>query len=474
DIPIVDAVGEAVTQFTSWEKNDGYVVQGLSFEETVDRIDPDTELIGLSCMFTHSWPMIRELLRCVHERFPDVLLVAGGEHVTSMYEMVMEQTPVDLCVLGEGEETLLELLDAIAAEKSHQEIPGLAVRDAESDKVVKTGARARIRNVDDLPWPAWDLIDPMAYLETKVYIGPSVGKPIPMLATRGCPYQCTFCSSKNMWTTRYWTRDVKDVVDEMEHYQKQFGASDFQFQDLTAIIKKSWIVDFCNEIISRKLDLTWQIPVGTRSEAIDSEVAELLVKSGCTYIQYAPESGSEKILKSIKKRVKLDNLLESVQGTLDAGMRVCVLLIIGFPDETKEDLRATFRFMRRLARMGVHEIAISCLVPLPGTEIFENLRKDSLIELDDDYCYWMSGATAMTQVKSWNPRFTDSQIIRKKLWGLSQFYALSFLLHPTRFFHVVKNLITGKQDTKVDRVLRELVEKRKVLKKVDRPTATAG
>ena len=119
----------------------------------------------------------------------------------------------------------------------------------------------------------------------------------------------------------------------------------------------------------------------------------------------------------------------------------------------------------------MHEIAISALVPLPGTQIFADLNGQGLLELNDDYCYWMSGATAMTQAKSWNPRLTDRQLLRLKLWGLAQFYLLSFAYHPGRLFRMLRNLVTGQQETKVDRVLRELVEKIKIFRRIDESAA---
>ena len=122
---------------------------------------------------------------------------------------------------------------------------------------------------------------------------------MPILATRGCPYQCTFCSSPTMWTTRYIMRNPKDIVDEIEWLVKKYDANDFEFFDLTAIIKKSWMLAFCKELRERKIgNITWQLPVGTRSEALDKETLQAIYDSGCAYICYAPESGSEKSLRS--------------------------------------------------------------------------------------------------------------------------------------------------------------------------------
>ena len=464
-VEVVDAVGEAIGRFENWNENDEFIIQGLSINDVVESINPKTDFIGITCMFTHSWPMVRQLINLIREEFPEKLIIGGGEHITSMYELVMRETLLDGCVLGEGEETLLDILNAGADMGKWVDIKGFCFRSFDDDgSLVINPRRDRIRAVDDIPWPKWDLMNPMKYLDSKVYIGPSTGRTMPMLATRGCPYQCTFCSSPSMWTTRYWTRSPKDVVDEMVYYYEKYDATEFQFQDLTAIIKKKWIVKFCQELISRNLNITWQIPVGTRSEAIDQEVADLLIKSGCSYIQYAPESGSTRILQVIKKKVNLDNLMASVEATLGSSMQVCVLLIIGFPDETPEDIAATYRFIRRLALKGVHEIAVSCLVPLPGTAIFNDLKKDGYIVLNDDYCYWMSGATALTNVKSWNPAISDNRLRFLKLWGLTQFFLLSWILHPGRALKIVRNLFTGKQENKVDRVLREFIEKARILK----------
>src|SRR5262249_30207000 len=153
-----------------------------------------------------------------------------------------------VCVLGEGEITLLDLLDAFEKERPLASVPGLALRDA-SGKIQRTAKRPRIGEPDALPYPAWDLVDPMVYLEGQVLMGPVAGRSIPMLATRGCPFRCTFCSSPQMWTQVWKARDPKKVVDEMEHWKKVYGADDFQFQDLTAIVRKDWIISFCNELI---------------------------------------------------------------------------------------------------------------------------------------------------------------------------------------------------------------------------------
>ena len=463
DVQMIDAVGEAVNQFLPWQENHRFIVQGLSMDQIVPLIDADTQLIGITCMFSHAWPLVRRVIQHVHRAFPEVPIIVGGEHVTAMYDSILnEDIGVTLCVLGEGEETLLQLLTSFETDGNYQNICGIAFKDAASGSIVKTAPQARIRDVDQIPWPAWDLADPMRYVDTKVYIGPSEGRTMPMLATRGCPYKCTFCSSTTMWGPLWKARSVIDVVDEIEHYMRVYGATDFQFMDLTAIVKKQWIVDFCDEIQRRHLNITWQIPVGTRSEGIDRGVIDKLIASGCRYIQYAPESGSPRMLKSMRKRISLEHVETSVLDSVSAGMCVSVLFIIGFPDETMADIRQTMQMIRRLARKGVHEIAVSTLVPLPGTEIFRDLQRQGVIELNDEYLYWMTGATSLTSAKSWNARISNRRLLLLKLSALVQFYLISYLLHPRRLLRVIRNFATGEQETKVDRVLVEIIEKLKI------------
>src|SRR5262249_38566659 len=138
----------------------------------------------------------------------------------------------------------------------------------------RTAPRQRIRDVDAIPRPAWHLFPVSNYLDGGFTYGVNLGRSMPILATRGCPYQCTFCSSPAMWTTRYYA--------------------------LTAIIKRDWILAFCRELERRGLDITYQLPTGTRSEVLDEEVLAALYRTGCRNICYAPESGSPETLARIK------------------------------------------------------------------------------------------------------------------------------------------------------------------------------
>ena len=466
-VQVIDAFGEGLDNSKGWEKNSNFLVRGLPFDDILRRIDKDSQVIGFSIMFTHSWPMVRELVKLTKIKFSNIPLIAGGEHVSGMYQLVLKESPITVCVIGEGEETLSELLDAFEKKQDFKKIEGLVFKDTNTDEIEKTPCRPRIRDIDSIPWPSWDQIDPMKYLKTKVYIGPTSGRAIPMIASRGCPYQCTFCTSSNMWKNIWKPRNVKDVVDEMQHYTKIYDANEFQLQDLNTVVNKKWIVGLCEEIINRSLNITWQIPVGTSPNVIDKEVSELLKKSGCRYVQLAPESGSERILKLIKKSAKLKDVEKAADCLIKTGIITSAMFIVGFPDETMEDIKKTFSFIRSLARKGIHEIAVSNLVPLPCTEIFEDIQKRTGIVFNDDYCYWMTGATSLSNVKSWNPNISDNKLKRLRIYALLQFYLISYLLHPNRVVTAIKNLVKGKQETKIDRIIIEAMEKIKLKARIN-------
>ena len=230
-------------------------------------------------------------------------MIAGGEHVTAVTDFVFADSPaIDYCALGEGEETLVELADHLASGGGPQAIAGLAFRDGNAIRY--NAPRKRIREVDTIPRPAWDLVPIEEYLSHGVMTGVDLGRSMPMIASRGCPYECTFCSNPVMWGRLWSTRPPASVVAEMTQYIGEYRAANFDFYDLTAIVRKDWIVEFAQLLIDRDLNITWQLPSGTRSEAIDSEVTGLLYESGCRHLNYAPESGSIEVLRSTRKKYR--------------------------------------------------------------------------------------------------------------------------------------------------------------------------
>ena len=452
---IVDAVG--IDPGKSTYIGDKLVLRGISFNRVLELIPKDVDLIGFSGMFSSDWVSLRPLVNMIGEKFRDKYFIAGGEHFTAAPEVFLKQCKdLDAITLGEGEETLVDLANAINSKSSWLKVAGLVVRS--NGKFIKTEDRKRITNIDDISKPAWDLVPLNNYLDLNLSFGVDRGRTIPMLASRGCPFQCTFCSSPYMWGTRWLARNPKLVADEIEEYIEKYKIDNVDFYDLTAIVKKSWIIEFCKELISRKLNITWQLPSGTRSEAIDDEVTPLLYESGCRNASYAPETGSERMLVSIKKKVKLSRMMDSLKSSVKAGLNIKINIMIGFPEETHKDVLTTLWYLIKMSFMGVHDVSMSVFAPYPGSEIYRDLIKKGKIKHDEDY--WAKLAYVdITFAKSYCEKISSRWLLFYNWAGYFLFYVFSYIFRPIRFYRTVKHLVLNKHESKGEKALLQFIKR---------------
>jgi anaerobic magnesium-protoporphyrin IX monomethyl ester cyclase len=366
--------------------------------------------------------------------------------------------------VGEGEETIVEWAEWLDGRRQLEEVGGIQYLDCNGE-LKSTPTRQRIREVDALPWPAWHLFDLEPYFAIGEGHGVERGRSMPLVATRGCPYQCTFCSSPFMWTTRYVMRAIPDVVDEIEQYMNTYRADNIDFFDLTAIIKKEWIMSFCAEIKRRGLKLTWQLPSGTRSEVMDAEVMEAMASAGCMNVTYAPESGSPRTLKEIKKKVKLPRLFESILHAKHNGIFVKCNLIIGFPRETRWDMLQTVWVAIRFAILGVDDAGIYAYSPYPGSELYQYLRSTGAIpQMDRNYFTSLMTFMDLKQSSNYCENVGEWQISAYRLIGMCAFYGLSYLLRPARIFRTIRNYRAHKSDTVFEERLFAFLRRKKLEK----------
>lgn len=469
EVQVIDALGEAVDAMHPGYRAD-VLIHGLTIDEIVARVDPDADVIGVSCMFSNEWPVVRQLVAALAERAPAVPIVCGGEHPAAAPELCLRQAPaLSACVIGEGEETAVEVFGALHERRELRSICGIAYR--QDGRCVRTPPRSRIRAVERIPRPRWDLVPFDTYLSRGLSFGVHRGRTMPIVATRGCPYRCTFCSSPRMWTTRYHARPPADVVDEIEGGIERYGIEAVDFYDLTAIVRRDWILSFCRLLRSRGLAITWQLPSGTRSEALDAEVLSEMFESGCRNVSYAPESGSPATLRRIEKRVHLDRMLASMRAAVGVGLNVKANIIMGFPEETAEDLRDTLRFIVRMADAGVHDVSVWTFVPYPGCELFEQLEaKGRLPPLDDDYFANLLSYSDFTRTVSYCDGISSDQLRRYRTAGMALFYGASYLTHPGRPFRSIANLARSRYESRMEMSLGNLLQR---LRSVNRGPAAA-
>jgi anaerobic magnesium-protoporphyrin IX monomethyl ester cyclase len=441
---IVDAIGEGLSQFWPLPQFPGYHCQGLTFERILARIPRDVEVIGFSGMFSGEWPVMRHLIRVVRKAHPNALFVVGGEHITALTEFSLRDCPeIDLCVRGEGEHIFYEVLETYRLGGDYGRIGGVSFIDA-AGNYAEVGGLSRIREVDGIPWPEW----PEGYMERFWEKGKSYGvqteRDMPIMASRGCPYQCTFCSSPSMWTTRYILRDIDDLVAEIKSYAARYNITALQFYDLTAITKKRWTIEFCNRLIAEGIDIKWSLPSGTRSEALDGETLSFLKRTNCNYLVYAPESGSPETLEKIKKRIDLGKLTDSVLEAKRQGIIVRTNLIIGFPHETRRHVFETIRFGLYLAWKGADEVSINIFSPYPGTEIFAGLVGQKKFEISDDFFLRLTSLNSdywSFKPLNCNPNMGPRELAFYRIIFMLLNYILGYVVFPSRIVRTLRNIL---------------------------------
>ena len=406
----------------------------MSAKQVLEKIPSNATIIGFSCLYSHCWPLVLEMAGPIRKKFPNALILAGGEHPTAMVEQCLESDFFDLVVRGEGEETLLELIQKYFAGEDWKSLTGIGYKK-EDGTIVQTIPRLRINKIDDFPMPDWDSWSIENYIDSNQVTGVNQGRSIPILGSRGCPYACTFCSNPGMWTRRYIFRDAKNLVDEMEYFKEKYNLSGFAFMDLTFIVNRKKTMSFANELIERKLNVNYQLPAGTRCEAINVELIDALEKSGLKNFALAPESGDERILKAIKKQIKMPHFYQAVRDILKTEIILGCFVVIGFPEDDQEAMKKSLKMIRKLVLLGVHDLTISQFTPYPSSEYFVSLVKQK--KISDDFRE-LSGIVDFyaNDKDSFCDQMTSKQVYRWMIWMYLNFYVLSFLFRPWR---VIKN-----------------------------------
>jgi radical SAM superfamily enzyme YgiQ (UPF0313 family) len=453
-VTVIDAVGEGL-EARHPSVHSRLVCHGLSAEEILARV-PECDAVGVSVMFSQQWPDVEALLTELRRRRPNIFLFAGGEHPSATWKYLLARGPLDACVLGEGEETVVALADSFDGKLD--EVAGLAWR---KDGVPHLNpARPRIRDVDKVARPAWHLFPVERYLSRGLGHGVDIGRSLPMMATRGCPYRCTFCSSPNMWTTRYYLRSPGDVVDEIAELAQQYRVTNIDFEDLTAIIRRDWILAFCAELERRGLKITYQLPSGTRSEALDAEVLAALWRTGCRNITYAPESGSPETLRIIKKKLHPERVLASMREAKRLGLSLKANLMIGLPEESRAQIWETLRFGMRAAWIGVDDLPLFPFSPYPGTELYDQLLAEGRLPPPDNEYFASLGYMDLAETRSYSRHVSTAELSAYRVVGMSLFYAIGYLRQPARIVRTLRNFVRGRSETVFEKSLLGLARRR--------------
>lgn len=428
-VDIVDMCGEDIdhTEIVHGK----YIAYGMPFSALKERIKP-SEVIGFSCSFSQDWVFHRELIQYVHRLFPKSIVVAGGEHISALPEYCLADCQeLDICVVGEGEEVFPRLLEVLEKDGSLQELPSIISR------VFYTAKPTRIGDIDKIPLPAWDLTPMENYLSRGLNYHARRGRTIPMLGSRGCPFSCTFCSNSNMWSAPWIARKPALIVDEMLKHFIYYGADNFVFSDLTAVVDTKAIRELCHEILKHHLNITWQLPT-LRTEKLDRDILRLMYQAGCRELDFAIESGSRRVLESVNKKSDPEKMVALIKDALKEKIRLSVNIILGLPRERLRDFLETYWLVIRLAVMGIHDINVFPFVPYPGSKLFTELYNRGEIKLFDEFFKSLFGYADLGKAVSWSPHFGPKTLRFMRLFLLVSFYTLMFATHPFRLINIAR------------------------------------
>ena len=331
------------------------------------------ELVGISAL-TPNARRARELGRMAREELGR-FVVMGGPHPTTNPEFFLDAGAADICVRGEGDETLPEVV-RYCHDRSHwPNIAGIAW--SEEGKVIETPRRALVRDLDALPLPAYHLWDMEEYMQHMV--NPAV----PAITSRGCPYACTFCDAE-MTPRQYRSMSVERTVDLIEHVLETYDPPLVMFFDDLFTIQRKRVIALCKEIVRRDIYVEWQCE--SRVDTTDYEMLRWMVKAGCVKIAYGLESGSPRMLTTMKKGVKPERVIVGAALNRQLGMNFKFFILYGFPEEEPEDHRITEDIIRRTRPDSMW---VGLIQPIPGTDFYEQVRPNLLVDVSEvEFNYW--------------------------------------------------------------------------------------
>ncbi len=347
----------------------------MGMDQTLEQVrlfEPDVVGISSTTLGIFNASCLAEHIKAC---MPQVLIILGGPHISAVPEETMQRfLSFDLAVVGEGDETILELLDALGGNRPLENIGGICYR--QDGAVITTPRRTFIKNLDDLPFPAWDLLEnfPARYAPApfKVKSLPSAS----LVSSRGCPNHCIFCD-RSVFGTACHAFSADYVIRMMLDLYHTYGIRHICFEDDTFVTFKHRLTEVCERLIELKLDLSWSC-LG-RVNHVNAESLALMKRAGCWQISFGIESGSQDILNAIHKNVTLEQIRNAVTICSSAGILSKGFFIVGHPCETKETLEQTLDFALQLP---LDDISVTMLTPFPGTEIYERAAEFGIFDGD--------------------------------------------------------------------------------------------
>jgi len=395
-------------------------------------IKQNPQYVGITLFTVGVWGAA-EIARRIKAELPDTTIIVGGPHISSMgTETITRFKEFDYAVDGEGEKVLMELLEALEQDKNLFEVPGIIYRDRTF--VRKTPGKPINKILDDLPYPAWDLLPdfPKAY-KPAIYDFPR-GPVATIAASRGCPFHCKFCDTSTFGAkVRHYSPKV--VFDMMKHLNQKYGVRHIGFVDDLFLASKVRVEELCNYILEDGLDMTWSCTA--RVDTVKPDVLALMKKAGCWEISFGLETGSNDLLKKMDKLAEVEKSAEAVKWTYDAGIRTKGLFMLGFPGEDEHTINQTKDFIRNIPMTIMN---LTKFTPYPGSPIYRdiygtNIRDDHWEKMNGMNFVWAPEGITVKELDRHYQEILKAFYQRPKIgW----YFTKLTLSYPNHFFRLLR------------------------------------
>lgn len=346
-----------------------FLEHGSTFSQELERffplIDTSSPIIGIGCHSVHL-PFVVMVCYQIKNRFPDKKIILGGIGPSAVAKDLLEAFSfIDAIVVGEGEDTLLELVTEQMQDL--QDIKGLVYR--RNNTVYVNEPRMPIEDLDRIPLPAYHALDFKQY------------QVIDVITSRGCPYACPFCGLNALWGRRVRLRSIDNIINELKLLTHNYRVKYILFGDASFIVKRDRTLEFCQRLKEEKLEISWDCLI--RLDSVNEELMREMRDSGCKAVCYGLESGSNKVLKKIKQALTIEKSLEVIRQSKKYFKTVVVGLMWGFPFEDLDDFKQTLWIRDYLEKDIGCEVQLRWLEPYPATALY-NEYKD-LLFLPEDF-----------------------------------------------------------------------------------------
>ena len=379
------------------------------------------QAVGLTCV-TPTATRTLDIAAHIKQEHPGIQLLMGNIHASVYHEDILKKKLADVIVLGEGEDTVVDLARAMEAGDDLHDVPGIAFRD--NGGVTATPPRPYRQDLDELPFPAWDLFPVERYRLFNFAVVKEPGTLI--LGSRGCPYNCNFCSLKIMGRKRR-KRSTTNIADEFQWLHEKFGYRQAGFIDPIFPFSKEEGLSFSEELIRRGLHKKMVWITETRVDHVDEEVLRAMQGAGLRRIMYGFEAGGQEGIDSINKNFKIDQARNAVAMTKRAGVQIIGFFMLGVPGDTVKSIDRTIDFSISL---GIDFAKFTIFSPFPGTRVYEDMKASGEIPPEDDYESFTNYPTLDRP-----PVFLPEAVSNRDIVRLQRKAFLKFYVRPSQIFN---------------------------------------